>query len=313
MSKILKNEGNTLSNNDLLVRAVAADQRVRCMAAVTTSLVNEACQRHNTLPTASAALGRVLTGTLMMGSLLKDLEKITVKFQCNGPIENITAEADAYGNVRGYVKNPFVELPPNENGKLDVKGAVGAGMLYVIRELGYEIGFSHDPYYGSVPIVSGEIAMDLAYYYTKSEQIPSDISLGVFVDTTGQVTAAGGFIIQAMPDADEKLIDEIANNVALLPPSTKMIQEGYTAEDILRKALGKVDFEILQTKPVQFRCNCSHERALGLIVALGRKEIEDMLHKDSGAKLTCHFCNETYDISASDLQKILDDFVTKED
>lgn len=301
------------NNGDLLVRAMAADQSIRCMATVTTSLVNQACQRHGTLPTASAALGRVLTGTVMMGCLLKDLEKITVKFQCNGPIGTITAEADTYGNVRGYVKNPLVELPPNEKGKLDVSGAVGGGMLYIVRDFGFERGLGYDPYYGSVPIVSGEIAMDLAYYFTKSEQIPSDVSLGVFVDTTGHVSAAGGFIIQAMPGTDEKLIDEIANNVAALPPSTKMIQEGLTPEDILRRALGKIDFQILQTMPVQFRCNCSHERALGLILALGKEEITDMLHKDSGAKLTCHFCSETYDISANDLQKILDDFVTKED
>ncbi len=300
-------------SKDLLIRAVAADATIRCMAAVTTSLVDQACQRHNTLPTASAALGRALTGTLMMGSLLKDLEKITVKFDCQGPIGNITSEADAYGNVRGYVRNPQVDLPVNEKGKLDVGGAVGTGMLYVIRDIGFEIGLSRDPYYGSVPIISGEIAMDLAYYFTKSEQIPSDVSLGVFVSPEGQITASGGFIIQVMPGADEKLIEEISNNIVNTPPSTTMIREGFSPEDMLYKALGHIDFEVLETRPIQFRCTCSHKRALSLITALGKTEVADMLEKDVGAKLTCHFCSETYLVTAGELEKILDDFPAQED
>ncbi|KAF0247402.1 MAG: molecular chaperone Hsp33 [bacterium] len=287
-------------SKDLLIRAIAANATIRCMAAVTTSLVDQACQRHNTLPTASAALGRALTGTLMMGSLLKDLEKITVKFDCQGPIGNITSEADAHGNVRGYVRNPQVDLPVNEKGKLDVGGAVGAGTLYVIRDIGFEIGLSRDPYYGSVPIISGEIAMDLAYYFTKSEQIPSDVSLG-------------GFIIQVMPGADEKLIEEISNTIVNTPPSTTMIREGFSPEDMLCKALGSIDFEVLETKPIQFRCTCSHKRALSLITALGKAEVADMLEKDAGAKLTCHFCSETYLVTAGELEKILDDFPAQED
>lgn len=298
---------------DLLIHAVAADKTIRCMAAVTTFLVNQACKKHNTLPTASAALGRTLTGTLMMGSLLKDLERITIKFDCKGPIGNITSEADAHGNVRGYVRNPHVDLPVNEKGKLDVGGAVGSGTLYVIRDMGFEIGLSREPYYGSVPIVSGEIAMDLAYYFTKSEQIPSDVSLGVFVSPEGEVTASGGFIIQVMPGADEKLIEQIATTVASLPPSTTMIREGLGAEDMLCKALDGIDFEILQKKEVQFRCNCSQERALSLITALGKAEVSDMLEKDKGAKLTCHFCSEVYLVTAGELEKILDDFPLQED
>ena len=300
-------------SKDLLIRAIAANATIRCMAAVTTSLVDQACQRHNTLPTASAALGRALTGTLMMGSLLKDLEKITVKFDCQGPIGNITSEADAHGNVRGYVRNPQVDLPVNEKGKLDVGGAVGAGTLYVIRDIGFEIGLSRDPYYGSVPIISGEIAMDLAYYFTKSEQIPSDVSLGVFVSSEGQITASGGFIIQVMPGADEKLIEEISNTIVNTPPSTTMIREGFSPEDMLCKALGSIDFEVLETKPIQFRCTCSHKPALSLITALGKAEVADMLEKDAGAKLTCHFCSETYLVTAGELEKILDDFPAQED
>lgn len=293
------------TTDNVLVRAMAANATIRCMATVTTDLVNQACQRHATLPTASAALGRVLTGTLMMGSLLKDLEKITVQFHCQGPIGNITAEADAYGNVRGYVRNPNVDLPVNEKGKLDVGKAVGEGMLYVIRDAGFDIGLGRDPYCGSVPIVSGEIAMDLAYYFTKSEQIPSDVSLGVFVEKDGIVSAAGGFIIQVMPGADEKLVSEIANSVALAPPSTTMIRSGYNAVDMLRQALGKIDFEILSTNTVNFTCQCSYERAISLISALGKEEVSDMLEKDKGAKLTCHFCSETYSITMEELENIL--------
>src|SRR5439155_11376188 len=178
------------------IRATAADATIRCMAAVTTQLVDEACERHGTTPTAAAALGRTLTGTLMLGSLLKDLEKITVQFHCQGPIGNITAEADALGNVRGYVRNPQVDLLINEQGKLDVGSIVGTGMLYVIRDAGFEIGLYREPYCGSVPIVSGEVGEDIAYYLTMSEQIPSAVSLGVFVDPSCHVTAAGGFIIQ---------------------------------------------------------------------------------------------------------------------
>jgi molecular chaperone Hsp33 len=277
------------------------------MAAVTTQLVDEACQRHSALPTAAAALGRALTGTLMLGSLLKDLEKITVQFHCEGPIGNITAEADAHGNVRGYLRNPFVDLPPNQQGKLDVGGAVGSGMLYVIRDAGFEIGLHREPYRGSVPIQSGEIGLDFAHYLAKSEQIPSAVSLGVFVEPSNHVTAAGGFIIQMMPGAEDKLVERINSAVAAAPPSTHMIRDGYSPVEMLRAALGAIEFELLDSRPAQFRCSCSHERALRIIAALGQEEVADMLAKDAGAKLNCHFCNSTYQVSATELEQILNE------
>lgn len=290
---------------DQLIRATAADSTIRCMAAITTNLVDEACQRHITSPTVSAALGRTLSGTLMLGSLLKDLEKLTVRFDCQGPIGNITAEADAHGNVRGYVRNPQVELPPNAQGKLDVGGAVGPGMLYVIRDAGFEIGLYKEPYCGSVPITSGEIAHDFAYYLTMSEQIPSAVSLGVFVEKTGEISAAGGFIVQMMPGADAKLVERLTASVAAAPPSTNMIRDGYRPEELLRTALGMLDFEILESRDIQFRCTCSHERALNIISALGASEVADMLDKDAGAELNCHFCNANYQVSALELEQLL--------
>lgn len=302
---IFRKESVLSSSQDILIRATAADATIRCMAVITTNLVDEACQRHGTAPTAAAALGRTLSGTLMLGSLLKDLEKITVQFHCQGPIGNITAEADAHGHVRGYVRNPLVDLPPNEAGKLDVGGAVGQGMLYVIRDAGFDIGLYREPYQGSVPITSGEIAHDFAYYLTMSEQIPSAVSLGVFVEASNQVSASGGFIIQMMPGADEKLVKEISATVAAAPPSTRMIQDGFRPEELLKIALGSVEFDVLESKPVSFRCNCSHERALNIISALGDMEVADMLEKDNGAKMNCHFCNATYQINAEELAKIL--------
>jgi molecular chaperone Hsp33 len=177
---------------DHLIQATAADATIRLIAALTTNLVAEACDRHKTAPTASAALGRTLTGALLLGSAYKDLEYITLRFDCDGPVGGIVAEASALGGVRGYVRNPAAHLPPNAIGKLDVKGIVGAGMLHVIREAGFEIGLMKEPYYGSTPIVSGEIAEDIAHYLAISEQINSAVSLGVFVEAEqGRVTAAG--------------------------------------------------------------------------------------------------------------------------
>src|SRR6185503_20719785 len=191
-------------HEDHLIQATAADATIRLLAAVTSNLVNGACQKHGTAPSASAALGRALTGALLLGRTYKDLERLTLRFDCKGEIGGITAEATAHGTVRGYVKNPLAHAQPLTPGKLNVKGVVGAGMLYVIREAGVEIGLSKEPYYGSVPITSGEIAQDLAFYLAKSEQINSAVSLGVFVEPEQErVTAAGGFLIQVMPGADE--------------------------------------------------------------------------------------------------------------
>src|SRR5215467_4885181 len=204
--------------DDHLIQATAAGATLRLLAAVTTNLVAEACERHQTAPTASAALGRALTGALLLGGAYKDLEYITLRFDCDGPVGGIVAEASARGAARGYVRNPAAHLPPNALGKLDVKGIVGAGMLHVIREAGFEIGLMKEPYYGSTPIVSGEIAEDIAHYLAVSEQINSVVSLGVFVESQQErVTAAGGYIVQALPGAEQNALAAIECAMSIAP------------------------------------------------------------------------------------------------
>jgi molecular chaperone Hsp33 len=292
---------------DKLIHGTAASGTVRVMAAITTQLTAEAIRRHQTSPTVSAALGRVLTGTLLLGSSLKELDRLTVKIEANGAVEGIVAETNAKGTVRGYVKNPDAELPTKENGKFDVAGIVGEGMFYVIRESGYDIGLYQKPYVGSVPIVSGEIAEDFAYYLAKSEQIPSAVLLGVLLQKQEPfVKASGGVIIQMMPGANEHIITMIEDTISHAPHITSVINEGAIAQDLVKLALGEIDFEILEEKEILFDCNCSFERAVSLISSLGKDEVASMLAEDKGAKMTCGFCNEIYTLDEKDLQKMLD-------
>ena len=303
----MNNEQHT--GGDTLIHGTAADGTVRCMAAVTTNLVAEAARRHATTPTVTAALGRTLTGTLLLASSLKELDRLTVQINGDGPIGGITAEANALGQVRGYVRNPQAHVALNNTGKLDVRGVVGNGMFYVTRESGYDIGLYRDPYRGSVPITSGEIAEDFAYYLTKSEQIPSAVMLGVLLqaDDRGEavVAAAGGLMIQIMPGADEKTIASLESSVSRTPQTTTMIRQGASALDLLRTALGPIDFEILGERAVGFACPCSFERAVSLIASIDRHELEAMLREDRGAVMTCHFCNESYRMDETELESIL--------
>jgi len=293
---------------DKLIHGIAAGGTVRVMAAITTDIVAEAIRRHQTSPTVSAALGRVLTGTLLLASGQKELDRLTVKIEAEGAVEGITAEAGADGNVRGYVKNPNAELPPKDNGKFDVAGIIGKGMFYVIRETGYDIGLYRKPYVGSVPIVSGEIAEDFAYYLAKSEQIPSAVLLGVLLQKQEPfVRASGGVIIQMMPGANEHIITMIEDTIRHAPHITTVINEGATAQDLVKLALGVIDFEILEEKEISFECNCSFDRAVSLIGSLGHEEVAAMLKEDKGATMTCGFCNEIYTLDATDLQKMLDE------
>ncbi|MDQ3713408.1 MAG: Hsp33 family molecular chaperone HslO [Acidobacteriota bacterium] len=291
---------------DKLIHGTAADGTVRIMAAISTEIVKEAVRRHETSPTVSAALGRVLTGTLLLGSSLKDFDRLTVKIESDGAVKGIVAEANAEGKVRGYVRNPHVELPPNGNGKFDVKGVIGEGMFYVIRESGYEIGLHREPYVGSVPIVSGEIAEDFAYYLAKSEQIPSAVLLGVLLQNQEPfVTAAGGVMIQMMPGANEHIITMIEDTIRHAPHITSVINNGAAPKELVKLALGEIDFEILEEREIEFACNCSFERAVSLIGSLGRQEVEAMLEEDKGAKMTCGFCNELYTLDENDLREML--------
>jgi len=316
---------------DKLIHAVAANNQLRCMAAVTTNLVGEACRRHRTSPTASAALGRTLTGGLLLGSGIKGLEKLTVHFDCDGPIGDIIAQADPFGNVRGYVSNPEADVTAmNERGKLDVRAVVGGGKLYVTRDAGFEIGLMKEPYRGMVPIVSGEIGEDLAYYLSRSEQVNSAVSLGVLMTIDGleathpggkhssmesftaefpidslRVSAAGGYIVQMMPSADEGLAAHLERNISQAPYATDMARAGFSPIEMLQAVLGDLDVVVLEEKVPRFHCQCSRERALLIISALGREEVEEMINNENGAELICHFCNAAYQITGAELAELL--------
>lgn len=302
-------EESRILTGDRLLRATAGGGTVRCMAAVTTGLVAEAAGRHGTSHTVAAALGRTLTGALLLGSSLKELDRLTVQIECDGPVGGITVEANARGQVRGYVRNPEADAPLNSNGKFDVRGVVGGGMLYVTHESGYDIGLYRDPYRGSVPLVSGEIGEDFAYYLAKSEQIPSAVLLGVLVRAreSGEtfIEAAGGIMIQVMPGADEKTVAAIEASVGQTPHTTTLIREGAHPADMLKTALGGIEFDALEEKPLSFACTCSRERAVSLIASIDAGELESMLREDKGAAMTCHFCNSTYRLDEETLAGIL--------
>ena len=291
---------------DRLIHALVADGQARLFAAVTTASVTEAILRHGTSPTTSAALGRMLTGAALLGASFKDFDRLTVKIECDGPVEGITAEATKEGTVRGYVKNPNAETPAKSNGKFDVRGIIGEGTFYVVREAGFEIGFRPEPYVGSVPIVSGEIAEDFAYYLAKSEQIPSAVLLGVLLQNSEPyVTAAGGVMVQMLPGANEHIVTMIEDTIAHAPHVTELIKEGATPVDLAKLALGDLPFEVLEEREVSFKCTCSLERARTMIAALGRDEVESMLADDKGAVMTCRFCNEIYQLDDADLEEML--------
>jgi|SRR5688572_9983288 len=291
---------------DKLIHATAAGGSIRVLSAITTGVVAEAVRRHQPAPTATAALGRVLTGTLLMAGTLKDFDRLTVKMECSGAIGGIVAEATTEGGVRGYVKNPDADVPWRHDGKFNVRGVIGTGMFYVIRESGFDIGLHREPYTGSVPLVSGEIAEDFAFYLAKSEQIPSAVLLGVLLQNSEPyVAASGGVFVQMMPGANPHLITMIEDTIGRAPHLTSVIGADATPHDLARLALGEIDFEVLEERDVEFRCNCSMERARTLIGSLGRDEVESMLAEDRGAVMSCGFCSEVYQLDEDDLRSIL--------
>ena len=291
---------------DKLVQGIAADGVIRVFAAITTDAVEEAIRRHSTSPTVGAALGRTMTGALMLGSTLKELDRLTVKIESEGPVGGITAEANARGKVRGYVKNPTADVPANAAGKFDVRGVIGNGMFYVIREAGFEIGYRPEPYIGSVPIISGEIAEDFAYYLAKSEQIPSAVLLGVLLQNKKPfVKASGGVMIQMMPGANDHLVTMIEDTISHAPHLTTVIDDATHPAELLKLAMGEIQFEILEEKDVTFECTCSMERAKAMIESLGREEVESMIAEQNGAVMNCGFCNEVYTLTEGDLGDLL--------
>ncbi|MCR4436383.1 MAG: Hsp33 family molecular chaperone HslO [Clostridiales bacterium] len=288
---------------DHIVKATAAGGTIRALAAVTTDIVREAKEVHSLSPLASAALGRTLTAAAMMSRLLEGArDTITIQIRGDGPLGGIVTVSDSKSNVRGYVYNPQVYLPLNQEGKFDVAGAVGKkGYLNVIRDLGLK-----EPYIGYVNLVSGEIGDDIAYYYAFSEQIPSVVALGVLVDRDGSVLAAGGYIIQLMPGADEETVPFLENRVASVPSVTKLLHEGKTPEDILSLLLGDKDLNMGEKSPCRYVCDCTRDRMERNIISLGKDEIRDIIREQHGAELVCHFCNRKYRFSEDDLLKLLE-------
>ncbi|MFD1736920.1 Hsp33 family molecular chaperone HslO [Bacillus salitolerans] len=287
--------------SDYLVRALAYDGQVRAFAVRSTETVSEAQKKHDTWPTASAALGRAMSAGVMMGAMLKGNDKLTIKIAGGGPIGTIIVDSDGKGHVRGYVTNPHVHFDLNKFGKLDVARAVGTdGMLTVVKDLGLR-----DHFTGQVPIVSGELGEDFTYYFASSEQIPSSVGVGVLVNPDNSILAAGGFIIQLLPGTNNKTIEAIEKRLSTIEPISKLIQKGLSPEEILVEVLGDNGVKILDKMSINFHCHCSKERIENAIQSLGREEIEDMIEKEGMAEAQCHFCNETYHLSKEELTSLL--------
>jgi len=286
-------------NEGTVVKVSAAAGRVRALAALTTGVVEEARRRHGTYPTATAALGRTLTGTLLLGGTMKDEERLSIELVGDGPLRRAMASTTGAGQVRGYVANPAAHLP-SKRGKLDVAGVVGSGMLCVIRTQPW----NKEPYRSIMQLVSGEIAEDLAHYLVTSEQVPSAIALGVFVNRDGDVGAAAGYLVQLLDGADVALLRHVEQNVAALPPVTTLAREGAGAADILAAVLAGIETTPLESYPARFACSCTRARGHGAILLLGRDEIADMIARDGGADVTCEFCAERYVVSAEELEML---------
>ncbi len=284
---------------DELVRGTAWGGGIRVFATRTTRLVSELQRRHGTYPTATAALGRAATAGAMMGAMLKDNGRLTIQVKGDGPLGQIVIDANARGEVRGYVDHPHVHLPSNRYGKLDVAGAVGtSGYLNVIKDMGLK-----EPYRGSVPIVSGELGEDFTYYFAESEQTPSAVGLGVLVDTDNSVLHAGGLIVQVMPGLSEFEVARLEKAVAALPHITALLDQGETPEGILRFLVGDELTIYERTEPV-FRCQCSRERVERTLITLGAEELRAMIDEDGKADVVCHFCNETYSFTGEELEEL---------
>ena len=287
--------------NDYIVRATAAQGQIRAFAATTREMVEMARKAHNTSPVVTAALGRLLTGGAMMGVMMKgDKDVLTLQIKCDGPIHGLVVTADAKGNVKGYADQTDVMLPANAQGKLDVGGAVGSGILSVIKDLGLK-----EPYVGQTQLQTGEIGDDLTYYFASSEQVPSCVGLGVLMERDNTVKRAGGFIVQLMPDATEEIIEKLEANLAQVTSVTGLLDQGDTPEMILEKLLGNLDLEILDRMDTRFYCNCDKVRVGKVLISLGKKELQSMIDEGNEVQLNCHFCNTDYTFSVEELKELL--------
>ena len=279
--------------NDYIVRATAADSSIRAFAITSKNMVQEARDHHDTSPVITAALGRLLSGAAMMGSMMKG------QIECSGPARGLTVTADSTGHVKGFPKEPAVDLPPNAQGKLDVGGALDLGVMSVIKDLGMK-----EPYVGQTVLQTGEIAEDLTYYFATSEQIPSAVGLGVLVERDGTVKQAGGFIIQLMPFTPDEVIDKLEKKISEIKSVTEMLEDGDTPEQILENVLGEFGLEITDTMPTAFRCDCSKERVSRALATLNRKDMDDLINDNEPIEVKCQFCNQAYKFTVEDLKAL---------
>ena len=288
--------------SDYIVRAISTDGLVQAAAICSRELTERARQIHHASPVATAALGRALAGASMMGNALKGQgASLTLQIKGGGPLGTVLAVSDAEGNVRGYVANPQVDLPLRDDGKLDVGGAVGGeGTITVIKDLHMK-----EPYVGTIDLLGGEIAEDVAGYFVESEQIPTACALGVLVDRDQSVKAAGGYLIQLMPGAGEDVITKVEGGIMAAGPVSALLDKNDDPEQLLRDVMSDFDLKILETYPVSYKCYCSRERVERALISLGRDELEQMLAEQGGCQLTCQFCDAVYDFSAEDLKGLL--------
>lgn len=288
--------------SDYIIRATAAQGQIRAFAATTKEMVEEARKAHNTSPVATAALGRLLTAGAMMGCDMKgEKDLLTLKIQGDGPIQGLMVTADSHGHVKGYAFNPEVMLPPNSQGKLDVGGSLGLGVLSVIKDIGLK-----EPYVGQTILVTGEIAEDLTYYFATSEQVPSSVALGVLMNKDNTVCQAGGFIIQLLPGASEDMISQLEERLKEISSITTLLDQGNTPEMILEHILGQFDLEINDSLPVDFYCNCTKERVEKALVSVGKKDIQEMIDDGKPIEVNCHFCNKNYEFTVEELESMLE-------
>ncbi len=287
---------------DRLVKAITKDGFFRIYAADTRGIVNTAQKYHQLSPVCSAALGRLMTAGVMMGTMLKgDSATLTLQMRGNGPIRYMASVSDAFGHVKGYCANPAVDLPLNSKGKLDVGKAVGRGTLGVVKDIGMR-----EPYIGQVPIQTGEIGDDIAYYFMQSEQTPSVVALGVLVDTDISVKGAGGFIIQVMPDCDDESLTRLENSIGGMMTLTEMFERGMTPEEVIRYVMLGFETEILESMEISYRCDCSKERMERAIISLGREQIDEIINDTGSAEITCRFCDRKYTFGREELKRFRD-------
>lgn len=287
--------------SDYIVRATAANAQIRAFAATTREMVETARQIHDSSPVITAALGRLMTAGAMMGSMLKgETDVLTLQVRGDGPVGGLTVTADSHANVKGYAVNPQVILPANSVGKLDVGGAVGKGVLRVIKDMGLK-----EPYVGQTALQTGEIAEDLTYYFAASEQVPSTVGLGVLMNKNNTVKQAGGFIVQLMPFAEDEVIEKLEQNLQEISSVTGMLEAGDSPEDILNRLLKGIEPEILDTIPTAYHCDCHRERVARAIISIGKKDIGEMIEEGKPIEVTCQFCGKAYNFDVEELKEML--------